>query len=142
MPRLSAAVHRPAGGANFPAVNTSQPAPPGYYPDPQNGSVERWWDGAAWAASPEMPPVNVSPVVEVPVGPPRNNQFALASLVLSISWVFFIGSILGVIFGHLAIQQINESEGREVGRGNAMVGLIVGYVGLACGLLTVLILFG
>jgi len=89
-----------------------------------------------------MPPVNVAPVVEVPVGPPRNNQFALASLVLSISWVFFIGSILGVIFGHLAMQQIRESEGRETGRGNAMIGLIVGYVGLACGLLALLILLG
>jgi len=88
-----------------------------------------------------MPSLNVAPVVEVPVGPPRNNQFALASLVLSISWVFFIGSIIGVIFGHLAMQQISESEGREVGRGNAMVGLIVGYLGIACGLLTLIILF-
>lgn len=114
----------------------------GYYPDPQNPRVERWWDGTAWAASPEMPALNVSPVVAVPVGPPRNNQFALASLVLSISWVFFIGSILGVIFGHLAMQQIKESEGREIGRGNAMIGLIVGYIGIAAGLLAVLILLG
>jgi hypothetical protein len=126
----------------LPAVRETEPPPPGYYPDPQNPSVERWWDGVAWAASPEMPPVNVAPVVEVPVGPPRNNQFALASLVLSISWVFFIGSILGVIFGHLAMQQIRESEGRETGRRNAMIGLIVGYVGLACGLLALLILLG
>ena len=58
------------------------------------------------------------------------------------AWVFFIGSMLGVIFGHLAMQQIHESEGREVGRGNAMIGLIVGYAGLACGLLALLILLG
>jgi hypothetical protein len=87
-----------------------------------------------------MPQVNVAPVVEQPVEPPRNNQFALASLVLSISWVFFIGSILGVVYGHLAMQQIKESGGREIGRGNAIAGLIVGYLGLACGLLTLLIL--
>jgi nitrate reductase gamma subunit len=123
-------------------VRATEPPPAGYYPDPQNPAVERWWDGAAWAESPEMPAVNVAPVVEIPMGPPRNNQFAMASLVLSISWVFFIGSILGVIFGHLAMQQIRESEGREVGRGNAMVGLIVGYAGLACGLLALLILLG
>jgi len=123
-------------------VRETEPPPAGYYPDPQNPALERWWDGLAWAASPEAPALNVAPVVEAPVEPPRNNQFAMASLVLSISWVFFIGSILGVIFGHLAMQQIRESEGREVGRGNAMVGLIVGYAGLACGLLVVLILLG
>jgi hypothetical protein len=126
-------------------VRETQTPPAGYYPDPQNPAVERWWDGAAWAAPPEMPPVNVSPVAaaaDMPAGSPRNNQFAMASLVLSISWVFFIGSILGVIFGHLAMQQIRESEGREVGRGNAMIGLIVGYAGLACGLLALLILLG
>lgn len=125
-------------------VRETQPPPAGYYPDPQNPAVERWWDGAAWAASPEMPPVNVSPaavspVADVSVESPRNNQFALASLVLSISWVFFIGSILGVIFGHLAMQQIRESDGREVGRTNAMIGLVVGYAALALGLVALLV---
>ena len=126
----------------MPSVRETESPPAGYYPDPQNPAVERWWDGTAWAASPEMPAVYVAPRVEEPVGPPRNNQFAMASMVLSISWVFFIGSILGVIFGHLAMQQIAESEGREVGRGNALIGLIVGYAGLACGLLALLVVLG
>ena len=126
----------------MPSVRETESPPAGYYPDPQNPAVERWWDGTAWAASPEMPAVYVAPRVEEPVGPPRNNQFAMASMVLAISWVFFIGSILGVIFGHLAMQQIAESEGREVGRGNAMIGLIVGYAGLACGLLALLVVLG
>ena len=126
----------------MPSVRETESPPAGYYPDPQNPAVERWWDGTAWAASPEMPAVYGAPRVEEPVGPPRNNQFAMASMVLSISWVFFIGSILGVIFGHLAMQQIAESEGREVGRGNAMIGLIVGYAGLACGLLALLVVLG
>jgi len=64
----------------------------------------------------------------------------MASLVLSISWVFFIGSILGVIFGHLALQQIKESNGEETGRGSAMLGLLIGYTGIAAGLLVVLLL--
>lgn len=123
-------------------MRETEPPPPGYYPDPHDPGVERWWDGAAWAATPEMPSLNVAPVVEVPQGPPRNNQFALASMVLAISWVFFIGSILGVIFGHLAMQQIRESDGREIGRGNAMIGLIVGYTSLAVGLLALLALLG
>ena len=126
----------------MPSVRETESPPAGYYPDPQNPAVERWWDGTAWAASPEMPAVYVAPRVEEPVGPPRNNQFAMASMVLAISWVFFIGSILGVIFGHLAMQQIAESEGREVGRGNAMIGLIVGHAGLACGLLALLVVLG
>lgn len=123
-------------------MRETESPPAGYYPDPQNPAVERWWDGTAWAASPEMPAVYVAPRVEEPAGPPRNNQFAMASMVLSIAWVFFIGSILGVIFGHLAMHEIAESDGREVGRGNAMIGLIVGYAGIACGLLGLLVVLG
>ena len=74
--------------------------------------------------------------------PPATNQYAILSLALSIAWIFFVGSVLGVIFGHLAMAQIRESGGREVGRGSAMIGLIVGYTGIACGLLLAIILSG
>lgn len=87
-----------------------------------------------------MPPAT-APVHHDPAPPPpRQNQLALASLVLGVAWIFFVGSILAVIFGHMALEQIRESEGREIGRGNAMIGLIVGYAGIAVGLLLLLIL--
>lgn len=117
------------------------PAPPGFYPDPADASRERWWDGAAWAAAPgSVQPATVPTHRDIGPPPPRQNQLALASLILGISWIFFIGSILAVIFGHTAMEQIRQSEGREIGRGNAMIGLIVGYAGIAVGLLLLLIL--
>ena len=115
--------------------------PAGYYPDPDEPGRQRWWDGHDWATSPTgtvrtaPPPIEARPLV-------RTNQYAMASLVLSLAWIFFIGSILGVIFGHLAMARIRSSEGRETGRGSAMIGLIVGYIGIACGLLLALIVFG
>lgn len=120
-------------------MRQTEPAPAGYYTDPAKPGQQRWWDGEAWAVSPIAPPVNVAPTIEVAPPPVRTNQFAMASLVLSISWVFFIGSILGVIFGHLALEQIKESGGRETGRSGAMLGLAIGYTGVAAGLLVLLL---
>lgn len=54
--------------------------------------------------------------------------FAVASLVLGILWVYWIGSILAVIFGHLALREIRRS-GRP-GHGLAIAGLVLGYIGI------------
>jgi hypothetical protein len=57
---------------------------------------------------------------------------AIASLTLSLAGflgLFLVGPILGVIFGHVAMNQIKKSNGLVGGRGVAMVGLIIGYVG-------------
>ena len=48
-----------------------------------------------------------------------------------------MGSILAVIFGHIALSQIRHS--RQGGRGLAIAGLVLGYVGLA---LFLLVIFG
>lgn len=55
---------------------------------------------------------------------------AIASLVLGIlgtNFLFFLGSLLAVIFGHIALKQIRESRGGLTGRGLALGGLILGY---------------
>jgi len=59
----------------------------------------------------------------------RNNRLAVASLVLSLLWLFFLGSLLGVIFGHVALRQIKRTG--ELGRGLAIGGLVMGYLSLA-----------
>ena len=41
-----------------------------------------------------------------------------------------IGSFLAVILGHLALRQIGRAEGRQAGRGVAVAGLTLGYLGL------------
>ena len=66
------------------------------------------------------------------------NGLAVASLVLGIVWVYWIGSILAVIFGHRAKKQIDESEGGQAGRGMAVAGLILGWIGIGVPVLTVL----
>jgi Domain of unknown function (DUF4190)/GYF domain 2 len=56
---------------------------------------------------------------------------AIASLVLGVlggSLLFFVGSILGIIFGHIALVQIKQSEGQMAGQGLAMAGLILSYL--------------
>jgi Domain of unknown function (DUF4190) len=56
------------------------------------------------------------------------NGFAVASMVLGILWIYWVGSIFAIIFGHLALRQISRTGHR--GRGMAIAGLALGYVGL------------
>jgi hypothetical protein len=80
---------------------------------------------------------------------PSTSGFAIASLILSIlSWVGFVGfgAILGIIFGHIALNEINRSGGQLQGRGYAVWGLILGYAHIVAvvvvGLVVVFILLG
>lgn len=68
----------------------------------------------------------------------RTSGLAIASMVLGIVWVYWIGSILAVIFGHIAISQTSKDETLR-GRGMAIAGLVLGYVGL--GILLLVIIF-
>ena len=58
------------------------------------------------------------------------NGLAIASMVLGIVWIYWIGSILAVVFGHIALRQIKRSP-YQTGQGMAIAGLVLGYVGLA-----------
>ena len=69
---------------------------------------------------------------------PGNNGMAIASLVLGIVWIYWLGSLLAVIFGHVALGQIKRSG--QGGRGLAIAGLVLGYVGMA--VLVVFIIIG
>ena len=60
-----------------------------------------------------------------------NNGLAIASLVLGILWVYWIGSILALIFGYVAKGQIDRSAGRQTGRGMAIAGIVLGWIGVA-----------
>lgn len=55
-------------------------------------------------------------------GPNPTNPFAVISFILSL----FGGSILAVIFGHVAMSQIRKT--KESGTGLAQAGLIIGYI--------------
>jgi Domain of unknown function (DUF4190)/Domain of unknown function (DUF1707) len=81
---------------------------------------------------PAPPPAPApSPYYTPAVAYPTTNGLAVASLVAGFLWLGWFGSILAVIFGHIAIGQINRSGGRESGTGLAIAGLVLGYMGVA-----------
>jgi hypothetical protein len=68
------------------------------------------------------------------------NGLAVASLVLGILWLYWIGSILALIFGYVAKSQIDRSQGRQSGRGMAVAGIVLGWVGV--GILSLVVVIG
>jgi uncharacterized membrane protein len=69
--------------------------------------------------------------------PTKTNGLAIASMVLGILWIYWIGSILALVFGYVAKGQIDRSGGAQTGRGMAVAGIVLGWVGI--GLLVIAI---
>ncbi|MGB8198045.1 MAG: DUF4190 domain-containing protein [Acidimicrobiales bacterium] len=65
------------------------------------------------------------------------NGLAIASMVLGIVWVWWIGSILALIFGFVARRQIRERGQR--GDGMAIAGIVLGCVGAATLILVIIL---
>ena len=68
---------------------------------------------------------------------PATSGLAIASLVLSLVGLLFgwiccmpLFSILAVVFGHISYAQITGKPYRYSGRGLAIAGLIIGYIGM------------
>lgn len=68
----------------------------------------------------------------------RTSGMAIASLILGLLWLGGFGSLLAVIFGHCAEGEIRRSNGTVAGKGMAMAGLILGYLGIAFILLIII----
>src|ERR1700682_6476664 len=66
-----------------------------------------------------------------PVIAEKTSGMAIASLIFGILFLFFPLSILAVVFGHVSLSQIKKSAGRLGGRGLAITGLVLGYLGIA-----------
>jgi len=94
-----------------------------------------------WQAQPPPPPP--PPVPQAVYVQTKTNGFAIAALVLGIIWVYWVGSILALVFGYVAKSQIEQSGGRESGLGMAIAGIVLGWIGVGFLLaFLVLILFG
>lgn len=102
-----------------------QAAPPGWYQNPQ-GEGMRYWDGRAWTETmAERPRAAAEPARET-------SAFAVASLIFGIvGFIIGLGWLLALIFGYIALSQINRSAGRLKGRGMALAGVVLGWVWLA-----------
>ena len=106
----------------------TQPPPPGSPPpgEPAPGTPQ---PSAQWTA-PAYPATTASP---------RTSGLAVASLITGILFCFFVTPVVAVITGHIALDQIADSEGMKKGRGMAIAGATLGWIWLG---LTVLALAG
>jgi hypothetical protein len=122
----------------FAPPSTVPPPPPGYQiPGPTGAAPEVGVCSAGHQMAPGQRFCAVcgapraSGVVYVQAAPaPRTNGFAIASLVLGIVWIYGIGAVLALIFGLVARNQIDKSEGAQRGKGLALAGIILGIVGI------------
>src|SRR4051794_8709584 len=112
-----------------PPPPSGPPPPPGWQP----GFSEVPPPGGSRGPYPAQPPIYYQ---YVPIQ--RTSGLAIASMVLGIVWIYWIGSILAVIFGHIAISQTRKDATLR-GRGMAIAGVVLGYVGL--GVLALIIVF-
>ena len=66
---------------------------------------------------------------------PKTNGLAIASLVLGIAGLVFyvcgVASILALVFGYMARGQIDRDPQNQGGRGMAIAGIIMGWIGVA-----------
>lgn len=100
------------------------PPPEGYPPPPPS-------QGGGY------PPPSGYPGAAPPAG---TNSLAIASLVCSVVGVLCgIGSILGIVLGVIALNQIKQTG--QAGRGLAQAGIIVGAVLLALGIIGYIVYF-
>jgi len=81
-----------------------------------------------------MPP----PFHPVPPRPPRTDPKAIASLVCSLVGGCGVGSVAGIVLGHLAKRDIKRTG--DHGDGLATAGLVIGYITLAFTVLMILLI--
>lgn len=116
--------YQPYPSQEQPPYQGSYPPPPP--PPPQQPS------GYAQPYSPQYAQPYAPSPGYAPVGP--TSGMAIASLVCSLLGI----GLVGVILGHLALNEINKSNGYTQGRGLAIAGLIIGYLQIAAGVIVVL----
>lgn len=130
-PNLEASGVGPATdlSANNPINQQMQPGQFGnYYPNPGQQNTPYQMNNPQVVVYNQIPHTTTNPL-------------AIASLVVSFLWfIYGLGSVLAIIFGHIALYQIKKGQrGRDIwqngpkyegGKGLAIAGLILGYIGV------------
>src|SRR5215469_9674034 len=60
---------------------------------------------------------------------PPYDGLAITSFILGVLWFGWLGSIMAVILGHIALRNIRRTNAS--GRGLAIAGLVLGYIGVS-----------
>jgi len=117
--------------------------PPGYGPPPQAGPPPGYGQPPPGYGPPPPASYGQPPGYGAPPPPPyatygvqpyvakKTNGFAIASLILGALWIYWIGSILALIFGYIGKSQIEKSGDTQDGRGLAIAGIVLGWIGVA-----------
>jgi hypothetical protein len=71
------------------------------------------------------------PLVFIRPGGGRVNRLSIVAVVAGMLWIAWLGSLVAIVAGHVALHQISRSAGTETGRAAATAGLCFGYFGLA-----------
>ena len=129
-------------GPQFPGAGGPEPQGPQPYGAPPY-AAEPYGQPSYGAQPYGQPPYGQQPYGQQPYGqqpygpppygypyapPQRTNGMAIASMVLGILWLYWIGSILALVFGYVAKKQIRERG--EAGGGMATAGIVLGWVGV------------
>ena len=127
----------PVGGYYYQYVDAATGYRTAWYtptePPVAAGAYPAAYGGAAGYGTPGVPPAYpAGPYAAQPAyGPaqPGTNGLAIASLVLGIVWVYWVGSVLALVFGYVALSQIKRTG--QGGRGMAIAGIVLGWIGCA-----------
>lgn len=116
----------PPPGGGMPPVPPPPPGQPPVPPPPPGGGMP---------PVPPPPPPGYGAGGGMPGATPQgNNGLAIASLVLSIVGICCgIGSIIGIVLGFVALNQIKKTG--QSGEGLAKAGIIIGFITLAIGII-------
>lgn len=106
---------------------------PGWYPDPDQPLRQRYWDGKQWVDEEDKPER------ARPTG--RANRLAVTALICACVAPVLVGGVLATVFGMVALDEIEESEGKERGAGMAMWAIGLGFVNilLSCAFIVLMI---
>jgi hypothetical protein len=103
------------------------PPPPGYgQPPPPPGYGQAPPPGYGQPPPPPYATYGVQPYIAR-----KTNGFAIASLILGALWIYWLGSVLALIFGYIGKSQIDKSGDTQDGRGLAIAGIVLGWIGVA-----------
>jgi hypothetical protein len=117
----------PVMHADLPEGNTAEDyvgEEPGWYRDPEDPDGQRYWDGEKWGERRKPKPPR-----ERPSG--KANRLAVTALILAGVGPLLVGGILATVFGYVALDEIEESEGKERGKAIAQWAIGLGFLNIA-----------
>ncbi|MFT4219529.1 MAG: DUF4190 domain-containing protein [Microbacterium sp.] len=133
----------PGGASEAPGAQGAPEAAPAYGAPPAAPAYGAPEAAAAYGSAPAYGAAPAYPTAPGYAGyptAPKTNTLAIVSLVSSLAGLFVvpvIGQIVGIITGHMSLSRLKTSG--ENGRGLALAGTIIGWVGLVLAIIGIIL---